>query len=274
MTMLHENPAMVDIDVNHWRNMQSLLLESAKEKRRIVVLHEDGEVLKFVHSGRAEIVRKVDRVDDPHAVAERVFRDNEGRADFVAVFERRAFDRFFGQIQDAWRPDEDLDEFVHRTYATMDEYVDGIVTYPGPARATLGLQWRIGAGYADVKSAVERFVPPRSTVVFGVFDGNALWATLVLGFDEDRRIDLITTVDPSELSLERGRQRLVDDVVAWVNARYDPCSIALFTDLEGARGFLARTDKRQALAALASRGALWVGAVPDALTEVMPETAA
>jgi hypothetical protein len=152
--------------------------------------------------------------------------------------------------------------------------VDGIVTYPGPARATLGLQWRIGAGHADVKSAVERFVPARSTVVFGVFDGNALWATLVLGFDEDRRIDLITTVDPSELSLERGRQRLVDDVVAWVNARYDPCSIALFTDLEGARGFLARTDKRQALAALASRGALWVGAVPDALTEVMPETVA
>ena len=40
--MLHENPLMLDIDVDHWRNLQALLLDSAKERRRIVVIHEDG----------------------------------------------------------------------------------------------------------------------------------------------------------------------------------------------------------------------------------------
>ena len=145
--MLHAYPWMADIDVNHWRNMQSLLLESAKEKLRIILIHENGELLKFVHSQKAEIVRKVDRVEDPHAVAEQVYQDNPGQADFVVVFERRAVDRYFAQFQDTWRADEDLDAFVHRQFALMDEYPDGIVTYPGPARTQLGLQWRVGASY-------------------------------------------------------------------------------------------------------------------------------
>lgn len=272
--MLHENPLMADIDVNHWRNLQSLLLESAKEKRRIILIHEDGKLLKFVHSRRAEIVKSVDRVDDPHAVAERVYRDNEGRVDFVAVFERGAFDRYFGQIQDTWRPDEDLDEFVHRTYASLDGYPDGLVTYPGPARTTLGLQWRLGVGHEAVRSAVEQFVPARSTAVFGVFDGETLWATLVLGFDEDRRIDVVTTVDPSELRLDVAREELVAEVIEWVNRKFQPCSLALFTDLEGAREFLGKSDKGEALAALASRGALWAGPVPDRLAQVLPVSAA
>ena len=40
--MLHEDPAMLDIDVDHWRNLQSLVLDSAKARRRIVVIHEDA----------------------------------------------------------------------------------------------------------------------------------------------------------------------------------------------------------------------------------------
>src|SRR5271157_2322801 len=119
---------MADIDVTHWRNLQVLLLESAKQKRRIIMIHENGKLLKFVHSHREEIVRNVDRVDQPHAAAETVYRANAGKVDFVAVFERRAFDQYFGRVQDTWSADEDLDEYVHRMYAMIDEYPDGLVT--------------------------------------------------------------------------------------------------------------------------------------------------
>lgn len=264
--MLHSNVLMADIDVNHWRNLQALLLESAKGKRRIILIHENGELLKFVHSQRAEIVRNVDRVDQPHAVAEQVYRANADNADFVMVFERRAADRFFAQVQDAWNAAEDLDEYVHRTYATMDEYPDGIVTYPGPARATLGLQWRIGASYEDVKAAVERFVPPSSTIVFGVFEGNALWASLVLGFDADRRAQVVTTVDPSELSARSGRATIAKDVVAWVNRKYAPCSLGLFMDLDSSRALLSSQDKLATLRDLASKDQLLADPFPASLT--------
>ena len=78
--MLHENPLMVDANVDHWRNLQSLLLELAKGKSRIIVIHEDGEILKFVHSRKAEIVRPVERIDDPHVAAKAIYDANPALA--------------------------------------------------------------------------------------------------------------------------------------------------------------------------------------------------
>jgi hypothetical protein len=263
--MLHENPLMLDIDVDHWRNLQALLLDSAKERRRIVVIHEDGEILKFVHSQRMPFARNVDHVDDPHNVAERVYRDNADKVDFVAVFERRAFDEYFGRFQATWRPDEDLDEFVHRTYELLDEYPDGIVTYPGSARHVLGLQWRIAAPYQKVTDAVAEYVSPGSTVVFGIFDGAALWATLVLGFDADLRARVVTTVDTSRLTARGGRDAIAEEVLAWVNGRYGPCSLGLFTSLDGARAFLDSQEKLTVLRDLAEKGDLIASPAPEAL---------
>jgi hypothetical protein len=262
--MLHEDPLMLDIDVDHWRHLQSLILDSAKGRRRIVVIHEGGEILKFVHSDREPVVRTVERVSDPHAVAERVYRDNADKVDFVAVLERRAFDEYFGRFQGTWRGDEDLDAFVHRTYELIDEYCDGIVTHPGPARNVLGLQWRLGATYDQVTRAVERYVRPESTVVFGVFDGDALWATLVLGFDADLRADVVTTVDTSLLTVERGREALAKEIVAWVGERYRPCSVGLFTSRDGALRFLDAEDKFAALLDLRANGDLIAQPMPSA----------
>src|SRR5580704_13593382 len=120
--MLHENPLMSDIDVDHWRNLQDLILDSAKEKRRIILIHENGELLKFVHSDRIEIRKNIDRVTDPLTDAEKVFRANSDKADFVMVLERKAVDRFFAEVQDTWNADEDLDVYVHRMFATLDRY--------------------------------------------------------------------------------------------------------------------------------------------------------
>ena len=267
--MLHENPSMLDIDVNHWRNLQALLLESAKEKRRIVVIHESGELLKLVHSQRLDIVADIREVTDPHAVAERLYRDNADKVDFVVVFERRAFAEWVGRFQDAWRADEDLDEFVYRQYALMDEYPDGIVTYPGPARRVLGLQWRVGAAYDAVKAAVREFVPAETTAVLGIFDGDALWAVLVLRFDADHRVDVVTTLDPSRVTLGRGRAADARATVEWAEATYGACSVALFADLPDARVLLANEDKLAALGDLMSRDGLLVERAPAGLRSLL-----
>ena len=108
--MLHENPLMVDANVDHWRNLQALLLESAKGKRRIIVIHEDGRILKFVHSRRAEIARPVERIDDPHAAARAIYEANPGACDLVAGLQRRGLDPYISAVQDNWRSREDIDE--------------------------------------------------------------------------------------------------------------------------------------------------------------------
>ncbi|MGD0613966.1 MAG: hypothetical protein ABSA69_00815 [Verrucomicrobiota bacterium] len=268
--MLHKNPLMADIDVNHWRNLQNLLLESAKEKRRIILIHENGELLKFVHSERADIVRNVTRIAKPLEDAEKVYRANADKTDFVMVLERRAVDRFFAKVQDTWKADEDLDEYVHRMFATLDEYPEGIVTYPGPARTRLGLQWRLGARYEEVKAAVERFVPANSTVVFGVFKENALWASLVLGFDAEKRISVVTTCDPSELTMTGGAwETVAKELVAWANQKYAPCSLGLSMDLDSARAFLSSRNKLATLRDLAQKRKLVSDPLPKPLAQLL-----
>lgn len=266
--MLHAYPRMTDITVDHWRNLQALLLDSAKEKRRIILIHENGELLKFVHSQRLDIVRNVDRVDNPHTVAEKVYKANADKCDFVAVFERRGFDRYFGQFQDTWKPTEDLDEFVHRQYALMDEYPNDIVTYPGPARTMLGMQWRVGASYEQVLAAADRFVVPSTSVIFGVFEGNDLWATLVLRFDADRRANVVTTVDISEITTGTW-QETAHELVKWMNVKFPPCSLGVFVDLQGAKDLLASKDKVAALKAIARRGKLLVDPLPETLAKLL-----
>ena len=268
--MLHENPLMADIDVDHWRNLQTLLVRSAKASRRIIVIHEKGEILKFVHSKREEIVRNVDRVNDAQADAERIYRANADKVDFVAVFERNAFDQYFAGIQEGWHYGEDLDVFVHRTYAMLDDFADGIATYPGPARSQLGLQWRIGARYEDVEAAVQRFITPESTLLAGVFEGDELWTTLVLHFDADRRADVVTTVDPSQIEAT-GREAVIEAAIAWADDRYGRCDLAVFfADVATARAMLTASDKLAAGREAAARGELIVSRAPAALTGFLP----
>ena len=121
-------------------------------------------------------------------------------------------------------------------YELLDDFSDGMVTYPGPARYRLGLQWKVGVRYEDIEAAVERFMPPESTVVAGVFEGDELWTTLVLHFDANRRVDVVTTVDPSLIEAV-GREALVEAVTEWAEDRYGTCRLAVFlTDVARSEG--------------------------------------
>lgn len=254
--MLHENPLMTDIDVNHWRNMQSLLLESAKSKRRIIVIHENGEILKFVHTHRAEIIRSVDRVTDAQAAAKKIYEDNPGKCDFVMILERRVLERYFGEVQNSWSANEDLDVYVHRMFAKLDEYPQAVVTYPNKASSNLGLQWRVGSSHEAIAEAAQKYMKPNTSLVLGVFDKDELWATLVLGFDGDLRVDNVTTVDPTELESLRGFSSVSKSVVEWVNKTYTTVSVGLFMDVETAKGLFATNDKKKVLVKALSAGKL------------------
>ncbi len=270
--MLHENPLMADIDVNHWRNMQSLILDSAKGKRRIILIHENGEILKFIHTDRVEIIKNVDCVDDPQAVAEKVFKANPGKADFVMVVERRVLERYFGEVQNSWKSSEDLDVYVHRMFAKLDQYPDAVATYPNKASLNLGLQWRVGSSYEAVKEAIEAYVPANTTFILGIFDHDELWATLVLGFDKDKRIDNITTVDLTELKSLKDWKEVSKEIVEWVDKTYTPVSLGLFMDLETAKKMFASSDKKSILKAAAVSGRLIASPVPQNLNKLLMQS--
>jgi hypothetical protein len=267
--MLHQDVLMQDIDVAQWRNAQELLLESAKERRRIVVLHDDGTVRKVAHSEGDLVQAPPDQVHDPVAAARELYEANADSVDFVAVFERAAFDAYFAAVQDSWDIDEELDVFVQRTFAMLDDYPIGMVTYPDSARTTLGLQWRLGASRDDLVRAVSRFIEGGSTVVFGAFDQGALWASLVLTFDDAGAVTSVTTADPSEVPLTGDPTTVAAAVVDWVRAKHGPCTLGLFLDKSAARSFLAAEDKAAALRAASADGGLVLTPVPPSLAAAL-----
>ncbi|MFV0429754.1 MAG: hypothetical protein ACK5KO_10065 [Arachnia sp.] len=259
--MLHPDVLMADIDVDQWRNAQALLLRSAKAAPRLVVIHDNGTVQKFRHTQGIECAGRVETLSDPAGLARSLYEQNEGVVDFVVVMERHAVDDYFSAVQDSWRIDEDLDVFVQRTYETLDDYPEGIVTYPGPARKVLGLQWLTGSSLAEVNAAAAA-LPNPSTVILGVHDGTSLTASLVLDLDADHQVTSITTADPTLVEITGTRESVAAGLLAWQQRAGKQVSLSLILDQAAARDFLATptADKGSALATLIGAGrATYVG---------------
>lgn len=61
------------------------------------------------------------------------------------------------------------------------------------------------------------------------------------------------------------RESVAEDVVAWENRKYPPCSLGLFVVFDGARDLLKSEDKLTAIRDMAEKGKLSSAPVPDAL---------
>lgn len=267
--MLHKNVLMQDIDVAQWRNAQALLLDSAKERPRIIVLHDAGTVRKVAHSQGLTVASAPSRVDEPQVAAQALYEANQANVDFVAVFERSAFDAYFAAVQNSWDIDEELDAFVDRTFRLLDSFPEGMVTYPRKASETLGLQWRLGASREDVVEAVKAFIPAGSTIVFGVLADGGLWASLVLTVDERASVTSVTTVDPAEVNVRGDLSAVSSAAVDWVGSKYGDCSLGMFMQRPVAEEFLSSPEKAAVLRRAVGSGGLVISPVPPALASAL-----
>ena len=248
--MLHGDVLMADLDVDQWRNAQDLVLKSAKEAKRLIVMLENGDVVKCRHTTGRAVEDAPQRIQNLHEAAKALYEANADDTDFVLVMERDAADDYFAAFQNAWTADEDLDVYVNRTYALLDDFADTIVTYPSPARETLVLQWRIGASHDQVEAAVQSLVDPGSTVVLAVHDGKKLWTSLILGFNSNLQIVSIGTADPSLVNIHGSRAEVVDRLARFAEQRGARVGLVIDATLEAARAFLAASDKSAARARL------------------------
>ena len=212
--MLDPYVTMLDIDVDQWRNAQTLLLHSARATRRIVVIHDQGVVVKCRDTTGAAVKNAPTQVADANQVAKALYEANP-EVGFVMVVERDAMDTYFAKVQDMWTIEQDLDDYVRACFAALDDTAGGVVTYPGTAGHNLGLQWRLGTSHDIIESALASVGKPGGTVVLGVEDAGRLWASLVLDLGQDGKVVGITTADPAEVELGGSRPELADRLAAW-----------------------------------------------------------
>ncbi|MDR2975515.1 MAG: hypothetical protein LBV00_12555 [Propionibacteriaceae bacterium] len=259
--MLDPYVTMLDIDVDQWRNAQSLLLHSARAQRRVIVLHDKGTVVKCRDTTGAAVVGGPSVVTDARACAQALYEANPG-VDFVAVMERDAVDSFFAQAQDQWTLEQDLDDYVTGYFRLLDAPDCGIVTYPGKASENLGLQWRLGASHEAVVAGLAAVANPGGAVVLGVESEGVLWSSLIIDLGDDGKIVAVTTADPSLVDIHGDRAQLGGRLVEWQQGKGKRVECGLVFSLTAARAFLAGAiqDKANLLSA-----GLADGGIVDAL---------
>jgi hypothetical protein len=235
--MLAEDVLMEDIDIDQWRNAQDLLLSSSKEKRRIIVLHDNGVVRKCVHTSGLPVNGSVASITEPREFAKKLYEKNSNSIDFVSVFERHAFDEYFTRLQNSWRADESIDSFVYRTYELLDEYPEGLVTYPGEAKDNLGLQYNFGLSRASAETLVQSLVTPGMSLLVGVHQENSLWASLVMKFDDELDISELTTVNSEQMDINGDIDTELERASNWMKEFHPSKGVVILFSQEGFEQF-------------------------------------
>lgn len=252
--MLGKDVLMEDIDIDQWRNAQDLLLESSKEKRRIIVLHDNGVIRKCEHTDSLPVEGAPESIVDAQAQAKDLYEKNKDTVDFVAVFERSAFDDYFSTIQNSWVADEPLDSYIHRTYALLDDYQETIVTYPGPAKKYLGLQWKFGMSRNEASELAHKWISPNSSVLLGVYDEGRLWTSLVLTFDDELTITELTTVDAERVDISGDFAEVVARSFDWMRQTHEQKASALVWTRDAFEKFRSSDNKELSVAKAVAAG--------------------
>ena len=252
--MLGKDVLMEDIDIDQWRNAQDLLLESAKEKKRIIVLHDNGVVRKCEHTDGLPVAGAPASITDAQKQAKELYEQNADNVDFVAIFERSAFDEYFSRMQQSWVADEPLDSFIHRTYALLDEYPDTMVTYPGPAKEVLGLHYRFGVTRNEAIVLANRWVQPESSLLLGVYDDGGLWASLVMTFDAELTMVELTTVDAERVDIKGDLGEVTSRAMEWMTKHHRSDATALVWTRDAFEQFRTAKNKELAVAKVLAEG--------------------
>jgi hypothetical protein len=89
-----------------------------------------------------------------------------------------------------------------------------------------------------------------------VHDGQSLWASLILDFNDEWKVTSITTADPSAVDIDGARDDVLYRLVAWVEDAGKKVSVAVVFDRGAAEEFLsaAAAEKGKVLSQLAAAG--------------------
>lgn len=254
--MIAANVLMEDMDKDQWSHDQDLLLESSKEKNRIIVLHDNGVIRKIARTDGSEVKGKPASITDANVQAKQLYEANKEGLDFVAIFERHAFDEYFSKMQDSWIADEPVDSFVYRQYKLLDQYPDTMVTYPGPAKTQMGMQFRLGVSLNEAFTLSNKWVSPNTSILLGVYDHGCIWASLVFTFNEKMEISVLTTVNPEKVNTVGDMAKVTDNAFDWLKKTHQSGAAALVWNREEFDVFRAAKDKEKAVVEGLAKGSV------------------
>lgn len=183
--MLTQSCKIDHLNALQWRRLSQLAFGNRSPKR-VFLLHENGKPVKLWKAGVGDLPLPSETVKDPQATAD-ALKAAHPDAYEAWVLDPESFAKTMSEIQSAARLDTEIDVFALYDFEERKKA-------PGHAVAPMrGLIWR-GIPLRGVQRFVEKMLPDSCTFVLGVFDGDSLWASLLVQF-ENKKIVAISTSD-------------------------------------------------------------------------------
>ncbi len=261
--MLDEQVAIVDVDPFQWRRLWEAIFPAgameiypgAGGKGFIFVLHDQGRVLKAVHTVRGRL--PIAQVDDARALAEELAREYE--ADQVLIAEKGALQRFWDQAQLQADPALDWDEYV-MLVNRMRRETEGLVVHPPEPAVPISPE--------QVSALAKWLFPGEGYLTFAVFEGNQPWTSALLGFNRGRIVTISTldALEPLGLQIQDWRRDYPQIAALTERKFYRPVVLGVYMDLPTFQQVVQAEDQGQALVQAVLAGRVIVDPCPEQLS--------
>jgi hypothetical protein len=236
--MLSPNCLVEDLDPIQWQRLSRLAMADRK-LRRLYLIHEGGQPQRFYDSLKGELPLPGAKVEDAQALAQQLLAQYQADGvEEVQVLDPETFRQALGGAQATCKFGEDLDHYLATVHAAKS-------AAPGYGIAPKGdLVWQ-GLPIGRLERFAQRMLPESCTFVLGVFDGDALWASLFAQFQGKQIVGLSTSaaLDADDLKEIVGRDQH-PFFLATVANRYRRPAFGWFCDKADFEAYmLARTEE-------------------------------
>jgi hypothetical protein len=183
--VLNKNCKISHLNALHWRRLSELSL-AHRQQARIFLLHEKGKVLRVWKTGLGDLPLGSESIQDPQAAADALRAAHPEVAE-AWVLDPESFASGMAQIQSEASYETERDVFELFDF-------DQRMKMPGHAISPKrDLIWN-AMPLRRIQRFVDKMLPQSCSFVLGVFDGDTLWASLLVQF-EDKKIVAISTTD-------------------------------------------------------------------------------
>ncbi len=262
--MIHPNTLIQDIDAEGWVNLLSLADKNNlrrlagmppgehKRRSRLFVIYEGDRVLKAVHTEKGSVLDGF-RWAGPDNLAEVARREG---ADRVIAAHRDALARGFAAYQNKIDLEGDYVGQLIEIYNTFVSRL-GRDVFIYPRRKLRHVNFDV------IQRGFRYAVPSNSTLLLYIFDGDKLWASLIVGVT-DTDIDLITTHD----ALEAGGLKISSwkkdhkKITSSVERNFRKPSVGIFCRLDALARVLLERKPLPALAEARKKGHIILEPLP------------
>jgi len=262
--MIDPDVRILDLDPRQFQRLWDVLFPAPG--RRLILIHDGSRVVKAFDTSRG---LRPDLLtcdpSDPQALAARLYGSD--RPDQVLVLHLEALAEFYTTTHLLYDCDEDGDVYLQRERLALDDEPE-LVRYPPEPR---GLRLA-GLAYEQWEKMLA-LVPHGRTVVLGVFEQDAIWASLILRMGGGQ-IDLISSsdavlpIDYRAADWHAAGRYMIEQVTERIGQPF----IGVFCTRAAFLALVAAPDKLSQLAACHGQSSLWLDPCPPGLLQLIAGT--